>query len=183
MFAFYSSNVYNLQVYFGDNLNFRVGEIRYQQTEEDDNTLTQIVIPAAVGGAVLILALLFLIVLCVVIRRFRKKEKESERLFADLQLQLEEMESGLADECKTGTKCHLLLYIWYLHTNILMCHTYVIMANNFSRDPLYGFSDDSSHRKVISHMSVVTTLAVSLYCVWLCVGYLCVISPTLLHIW
>ncbi|XP_065900650.1 plexin-A2-like isoform X2 [Dysidea avara] len=97
-----TGNRATVMVYFGDNLNFRVGEIRYQQTEEDDNTLTQIVIPAAVGGAVLILALLFLIVLCVVIRRFRKKEKESERLFADLQLQLEEMESGLADECKTA---------------------------------------------------------------------------------
>jgi len=98
----------NLQVCFGDNLKFEVGEIRYQQSgEEDDDSLTQIIIPAAVGGAVLILALLFLIILCIVVRRYHKKEKENERLFADLQLQLEEMESGLADECKTGTKCYL----------------------------------------------------------------------------
>jgi len=98
--AFY---VYKLQVYFGENLEILVGEIRYQRSEEDDDTLIQIIIPAAVGGTVLILALLFLIVLCIVVRRYRKKEKENERLFADLQLQLEEMESGLADECKTGT--------------------------------------------------------------------------------
>ena len=93
----------NLKVYFGENLNFTVGEIQFLQPEGEDNTLTQIIIPAAVGGAVLILALLFLILLCIVIRRYHKKEKENERLFADLQLQLEEMESGLADECKTGT--------------------------------------------------------------------------------
>jgi len=40
--------------------------------------------------------------------RYRQKEKENEKLFADLQLQLEEMESGLADECKTGKP----MYIW-----------------------------------------------------------------------
>ena len=77
-------------------------QIQYQETVDDKGNNLPIYIPVAVGAVILIIIILFIIILCVVVQRYRKKEKQSEKLFADLQMQLEEMESGLADECKTG---------------------------------------------------------------------------------
>ena len=100
----YSMCYIHVQIYIGENINYTVGQINYQQSEdngeEDNEDLLYIVI--AVAGVIAIIILSFLVILCVVVQRYRKKEKKSEKLFADLQMQLEEMESGLADECKTG---------------------------------------------------------------------------------
>ena len=98
-----------LQVYFGKSLNYTCAEqtdgtqIQYEEPVDDgeENNLP-IYIPIAVGAVILIIIVLFILILCIVVQRYRKKEKQSEKLFADLQMQLEEMESGLADECKTG---------------------------------------------------------------------------------
>ena len=89
------------QVFIGEYLNFTIGQIQYQQSDASDGLPIYIPI-AVVGGVIGILIFLFIIILCVIVRRYREKEKQSEKLFADLQMQLEEMESGLADECKTG---------------------------------------------------------------------------------
>ena len=79
-------------------------QLQYLEPVDDEGNNLPIYIPIAVGAVILIIIVLFIIILCVVVQRYRKKEKQSEKLFADLQMQLEEMESGLADECKTG-KC------------------------------------------------------------------------------
>ena len=87
-------------------MNYTVGQINYQPEDEGDDVFDFLYIIIAVAAVIFLIILSFLIILCVVVQRYRKKEKESERLFADLQMQLEEMESGLADECKTGTNLY-----------------------------------------------------------------------------
>ena len=96
------------QVFIGVNLNFTIGQIQYQQSDASDDGLPIYIPIAVVAGAIGILIFLFIIILCCIVQRYRKKEKQSEKLFADLQMQLEEMESGLADECKTGKPLLLL---------------------------------------------------------------------------
>lgn len=104
-----------VQVEFGENLrrtdcddgiggtNGIVIEYEQPSSSTDENNNLPIYVPIVVGAVILIIIVLFVIILCIVVQRYRKKEKKSEKLFADLQMQLEEMESGLADECKTGT--------------------------------------------------------------------------------
>ena len=100
-----------LQVEFGEYLNYTCADgidgtgiqIQYEEPVGDDGKNNLLIyIPIAVGAVILIIIVLFILILCVVVQVRYRKEKQSEKLFADLQMQLEEMESGLADECKAG---------------------------------------------------------------------------------
>ena len=83
-----------LQVTIGKNLTFFVGYLKYEETELA--LPLEYIILISVGGGVLILSVIVVIIM------YRMKSKKNNSMMRRMQIQMDNLESKVAKECKEG---------------------------------------------------------------------------------
>lgn len=97
------------QVQFG-NFKISVGRVEYDVSQQFQFPMEAIAGIAAAGGF-----LVFIIVIILII--YRRKNTQSERIYKKMQVQLDNLESNVRNECKQGNIWGSLLKIRFILQN------------------------------------------------------------------